>query len=154
MLTVKLTWNTSSLFWISYYCTTEGMIILTETFRFEFTKYVIIMLAKEWCILSEVSLLRLWLLIFRVVKLDKGNFRTVSSNFLKQVEEQLQENNLNEKYGWIFWETCCWKILENILTVESPCGIEPQSLINENLTIRLWRFAPTAAVSSFLSWKI
>ena len=42
------------------------------------------------------------LLIFRVVKLDKGNFRTVSSSFLTQVEEQLQENNLNEKYGWIF----------------------------------------------------
>ena len=29
------------------------------------------------------------------------------------------------------------KLLENVLAVESPCGIEPQSLINENLTIRL-----------------
>ena len=25
---------------------------------------------------------------------------------------------------------------KNMLTVESPCGIEPQSLANENLTIR------------------
>ena len=28
-------------------------------------------------------------------------------------------------------------MLKNTLTVESPCGIEPQSLTNENLTIRL-----------------
>ena len=36
-----------------------------------------------------------------------------------------------------------------MLTVESPCGIEPQSLANENLTIRPWRFTPTEAVFSF-----
>ena len=40
---------------------------------------------------------------FRVIKTAKGNFRTVSSCFLKQVEKQLQENELNEKYGWIFF---------------------------------------------------
>ena len=28
------------------------------------------------------------------------------------------------------------KILKNMLPVESPCGIEPQSLADENLTIR------------------
>ena len=43
------------------------------------------------------------LMIFRVIKTTKGSFRTVSSCFLKQVEEQLQKNELNEKYGWIFW---------------------------------------------------
>ena len=43
------------------------------------------------------------LMIFRVIKTAKGSFRTVSSCFLKEVEEQLQENELNEKYGWIFY---------------------------------------------------
>ena len=43
------------------------------------------------------------LMNFRVIKTTKGNFRTVSSCFLKQVEKQLQENELNEKYGWIFF---------------------------------------------------
>ena len=42
-------------------------------------------------------------MIFRVIKTAKGSFRTVSSCFLKEVEEQLQENELNEKYGWIFY---------------------------------------------------
>ena len=36
---------------------------------------------------------------FRVIKTTKESFRTVSSCFLKQVEELLQENELNEKYG-------------------------------------------------------
>ena len=36
-----------------------------------------------------------------------------------------------------------------MLTVESPCGIEPQSLANKNLTIRPRRFTPTEAVFSF-----
>ena len=43
------------------------------------------------------------LLIFWVVKMEKGNFRTVSSCFLKQVEQQLRKSDLNEKYGWIFF---------------------------------------------------
>ena len=33
-----------------------------------------------------------------------------------------------------------------MLTVESWCGIEPQSLVNENLTIRLSRFTRTEAL--------
>ena len=33
---------------------------------------------------------------FRVIKTTKGSFRTVSSCFLKTVEEQLQKNELNE----------------------------------------------------------
>ena len=43
------------------------------------------------------------LLIFRVVKTDKGMFRTVSSCFLKEVEEHLKVNDLNKEYGWLFW---------------------------------------------------
>ena len=43
------------------------------------------------------------LMNLRVIKTSKGSFRTVSSCFLKQVEEHLQENELNEKYGWIFF---------------------------------------------------
>ena len=43
------------------------------------------------------------LLILRIIKTTKGSFRTVSSYFLKKVEECLQENELNEKYGWIFF---------------------------------------------------
>ena len=42
------------------------------------------------------------LLIFRVVKTNERNFRTVSNNFLIEVEEQLKQNDLNEKFGWIF----------------------------------------------------
>ena len=41
------------------------------------------------------------LLIFRVVKTKKDNFRTVSSYFLIQVKEELQKNNLKRKFGWI-----------------------------------------------------
>ena len=43
------------------------------------------------------------LLIFRVVKTNKGMFRTVSSCFLKEVEEHLKVNDLNKEYGWLFW---------------------------------------------------
>ena len=42
------------------------------------------------------------LLICRVVKAKERNFRTVSSCFLIEVEEQLQKNDLNKKFGWIF----------------------------------------------------
>ena len=30
-------------------------------------------------------------------------FRTVSSCFLKEVEEHLKVNDLNKEYGWLFW---------------------------------------------------
>ena len=36
--------------------------------------------------------------------------------------------------------------------MESPRGIEPRSLTNENLTIRPWRFTPTEAVFLALSY--
>ena len=42
------------------------------------------------------------LLTFRVVKTKEGDFRTVSNHFLVGVEKQLQENDLNKKFGWIF----------------------------------------------------
>ena len=95
------------------------------------------------------GVLTLW-----IIKTTKGSFRTVSSYFYKEVEESLTKNDLNEKYGWIYWTLVLFLKNLNVLTVESPCGIEPQSLINENLTIRLWRFTPTAAVSSFLVCEI
>ena len=39
-----------------------------------------------------------------------------------------------------------WSSKKQLLTVESWCGIEPQSLANENLTIRLSRFTRTEAI--------
>ena len=41
------------------------------------------------------------LLIFRVVKTREGHFRTVSSDFLIQVQKQLTKNDLKQKFGWI-----------------------------------------------------
>ena len=42
------------------------------------------------------------LLIFRMVKTKEGNFRTASNYFLVQVQKQLEESDLNKKFGWIF----------------------------------------------------
>ena len=46
------------------------------------------------------------LLIFRIITLEKGTFRTVSEYFLKEIEEILQEKNFNsnETFGWIYKE--------------------------------------------------
>ena len=41
------------------------------------------------------------LLIFCVVKTREGHFRTVSSDFLIQVQKQLTKNELKQKFGWI-----------------------------------------------------
>ena len=41
------------------------------------------------------------LLIFRIVKTKEGHFRTVSSDFLIQVQKQLTKNELKQKFGWI-----------------------------------------------------
>ena len=41
------------------------------------------------------------LLIFRIVKTKEGHFRTVSSDFLIQVQKQLTKNDLKQKFGWI-----------------------------------------------------
>ena len=45
------------------------------------------------------------LLVFRVVKTEEGNFRTLSSHFLSEVKKQLEQNNLNKKSGWILPKT-------------------------------------------------
>ena len=50
-----------------------------------------------------------------------------------------------------FWVANSEICLSHILTVESSCGIEPQSLVNENLTIRLWRFTRTEVVCDKVS---
>ena len=54
---------------------------------------------------------------------------------------------------WVANSEICYskKMPSNILTVESSCGIEPQSLVNENLTIRLWRFTRTEVVCDKVS---
>ena len=44
------------------------------------------------------GVLTLW-----IIKTTKGNFRTVSSYFYKEVEESLKKTDLNEKYSWIYW---------------------------------------------------
>ena len=44
------------------------------------------------------------------------------------------------------------KMPSNMLTVESSCGIEPQSLASENLTIRPWRFTRTEVVCDKSKW--
>ena len=41
------------------------------------------------------------LLVFQVVKTEERNFRMLSSHFLNKVKKQLEQNNLNEKFGWI-----------------------------------------------------
>ena len=50
----------------------------------------------------------------------------------------------------------CRKMLKNVLTAESSCGIEPQSLTNENVTIRLWlkQFLVLKVVTVILIVKI
>ena len=45
-------------------------------------------------------------LIFRIITLKNGTFRTVSDNFLKEIEEILEgvDFNSNKKFGWIYKE--------------------------------------------------
>ena len=45
-------------------------------------------------------------LIFRIITLENGTFRTVSDYFLKEIEEILEEKNFNsnETFGWIYKE--------------------------------------------------
>ena len=40
-------------------------------------------------------------LTLRIIKISKGNFRTVGDCFYDEVEESLKKTNLNKKYGWI-----------------------------------------------------
>ena len=41
-------------------------------------------------------------MLFRVVKTDEGTFRTVSSYFLTEIEKLLMENDLNDRFGWLY----------------------------------------------------
>ena len=43
-------------------------------------------------------------LIFRVVTVKKGTYRTVSSYFLKEVEDILEKANTTRKFGWVYIE--------------------------------------------------
>ena len=43
-------------------------------------------------------------LIFRVVTIKKGTFRTVSSYFLKEVEDILENSDTQRKFGWLYIE--------------------------------------------------
>ena len=84
-------------------------------------------------------------LIFRIVTIEKGTYRTVSSCFFTEIENLLEKIDIeNRKFGWLYKEDLtsiehknetkidieneqkfCWITLK----VGSPCGIEPQSLI-------------------------
>ena len=84
---------------------------------------------------------------FKVIYTKKSAFRTVSNYFVFEIEKLLEESNLNERFGWLYKDEKCeiepddLDNLENFgeieLEVGSPCGIEPQSLINECPAIRL-----------------
>ena len=41
-------------------------------------------------------------LIFRVLTLKNGSYRTVSSYFFTEVEKLLEEREINKKTGWIY----------------------------------------------------
>lgn len=41
-------------------------------------------------------------LIFRVLTLKNGSYRTVSSYFFTEVEKLLEESEINKKTGWIY----------------------------------------------------
>ena len=44
-------------------------------------------------------------LIFRIVKLEKGIFRTVSDYFLIEIEKILENFSLTQDFGWIYKKT-------------------------------------------------
>ena len=43
-------------------------------------------------------------LIFRVVTVKKGTFRTVSSYFFKEIEDILESEDIKRKFGWLYKE--------------------------------------------------
>ena len=43
-------------------------------------------------------------LIFRVVTVKKGTFRTVSSYFFKEIEDILESKDIKRKFGWLYKE--------------------------------------------------
>ena len=44
-------------------------------------------------------------MLFRVLRTDKGTFRTVRSYFLIEIEKILKENDLNDRFGWLYKHT-------------------------------------------------
>ena len=49
-------------------------------------------------------------LIFRVVTVKKGTFRTVSSYFFKEIEDILENEDIKRKFGWLYKEDLKQKI--------------------------------------------
>ena len=43
-------------------------------------------------------------LIFRVITIKKGTFRTVSSYYFKEVEDILENTEITRKFGWLYKE--------------------------------------------------
>ena len=62
---------------------------------------------------------------FRVINTKKGNFRTVSSYFLVEIEELLEKRDLKHRFGWLYKDE---SMVANKVKVESSYGIEPLSL--------------------------
>ena len=104
-------------------------------------------------------------LILRIITLKRGTYRTISNYFYDEVVEILEKINPTRKFGCLKKEdivlieandeTKKWdKIDKNsswiMFKVRSLCGIEPQSLINEGLAIRLQRFVQLNNIISLL----
>ena len=44
-------------------------------------------------------------MIFRILTIEKGTYRTVSSYFFTEIENLLEKNDLtNRKFGWLYKE--------------------------------------------------
>ena len=57
-------------------------------------------------------------LIFRVVTVKKGTFRTVSSYFFKEIEDILENEDIKRKFGWLYKEDLKQKI-ESVVEVSA-----------------------------------
>ena len=57
-------------------------------------------------------------LIFRVVTVKKGTFRTVSSYFFKEIEDILKNEDIKRKFGWLYKEDLKQKI-ESVVEVSA-----------------------------------
>ena len=60
-------------------------------------------------------------MIFRILTIEKGTYRTVSSYFFTEIENLLEKNDLtNRKFGWLFKE----KLTSNENESETKTDIE------------------------------
>ena len=57
-------------------------------------------------------------LIFRVVTVKKGTFRTVSSYFFKEIQDILENEDIRRKFGWLYEEDLKQK-LESVVEVSA-----------------------------------